>query len=101
MGRRTGIEPVTWRRTACSTAELTSSRNPLLPAEAYATAAPRAPDGRWNPYRNEPEEKGSALPPDKGGNLFWAMPNVWSAYLQAADGVRLLCERRKQNAPGF
>ena len=40
------------------TTELTPPEwNFLQPAEAYATAAPRAPDGCWNPYRNEPEKE--------------------------------------------
>lgn len=49
----------TWLSDALSTELMPSLRNPLLPAEAYATAAPRAPDGRSNPYRNEPEKEAS------------------------------------------
>lgn len=49
----------TSRSDALTTEPTPPLRNPLLPAEAYATAAPRAPDGRSNPYRNEPEKEAS------------------------------------------
>ena len=44
-GGRTGFEPAADGLRRCSTSELPSSRNTFSHASAYATAAPRAPDG--------------------------------------------------------
>ena len=60
-GGRTGFEPAADGFRRCSATELPSSRNTFSRPRAYATAAPRAPDGRTSPYRWKPFERCFAL----------------------------------------
>ena len=62
-GGRTGFEPAADGFRRCSATELPSSRNTFSRPRAYATAAPRAPDGRASPYRWKPFERCFALAP--------------------------------------
>lgn len=59
---------------AALTSELPSSRNTFSRPRAYATAAPRAPDGHRNPYRWKPFDRCFALALRKRQYVAWPHP---------------------------
>lgn len=72
-----GVEPPTAAFNAlCSTRLSYPDGGPhSFRASAYATAAPRAPDGRMNPYRCDPFGTRSVLPPENRRQCVWRSPS--------------------------